>query len=493
MCVAILALVLLAAPACKKDFLEVPPQGFVTDDNFYSTAENALLGVNGIYSVLRLNTFNDGLFPMFDIMSDDAIKGSNATDALPNIGLPYDQFQLNASTGNTQSWYYTLYVGVRRSNAVIERVPPIKMDETLKKRIISEARFLRALFYLDLARGYGNVPFVTSLTLPTLDNLRQATAKQVYDEIVKPDLLYAKENLPATFTGENLGRATKGAANGLLARAALFFKEYDVARTAAEEVINSGLYSLEPDYERAFSVAGQYGPESVFEIGSIGQEDNFGQDQGGNQFGNVQGVRGSPNRGWGFNRPSMDLLRAFQPGDSRKEKGTIHVGEIIDGIEIKGDGDTPDVRVVNGDTVEIELYNQKVWTPGRNVPTQWGHHRRFIRYADILLMAAEANAQGGDPAKAAQYVNQVRARARNGAQGVLPDIAANDQLLQNIYQERRFELFLEGHRFFDLVRTDRTDLMVPLGFVKGKHELQPIPQPEIDVTNGKLKQNFGYN
>jgi hypothetical protein len=428
-------------------------------------------------------------------MSDDARKGSNPTDALPNIGIPYDQFQLNAATTNTQAWYNTLYVGVRRANAVIERVPTITMDTNLRARYVAEARFLRALFYLDLARGFGNVPFITSLKLPTTAELRQATAKEIYNEIITPDLQYAIAKLPSAYTGNDLGRATKWAAHGLLARASLYFKDFNTAAISTNAIIQSGIFSIEPDYERAFNVAGQYGPESVFEVGAIGQEDNFGADQGGNQYANVQGVRGSPNRGWGFNRPSIGLLREFEPGDSRKQKGLIYLNEVIDGVTILGDGSTPDFTLdpVTQDTLEYEIYSQKVWTPGINVPSQWGHHRRMIRYADVLLMAAEALVKTtGDAATAASYVNLVRTRARNGQAGILPDVPADANLLTAIYHERRTELFLESHRFFDLVRTDRTDLMVPLGFVKGKHEFQPLPQSEIDIAGGKLKQNPGY-
>ena len=492
---AVLTLGILVAfvPACK-DRLEVAPQGYVNSDNFFIDQPSALLGVNGVYSMLRRNGFNEGLFPILDIMSDDARKGSNPTDALSNIGLPYDQFQLNASTTDSQDWYSGLYQGIRRANAAIEKIPSVNMNETLRNRYLAEVRFLRALFYLDLARGFGNVPFITSLTLPSATEVRQATDREIYNEIIKPDLQYAVANLPASYTGDDVGRATKGAANGLLARAALFFGEFEVARDAAQAVIDAGIYSLEADYERAFSVAGQYGPESVFEVGAIGQEDYYSTDQGGNQYSNVQGVRGAPNRGWGFNRPSMSLLREFEPGDVRKYKGLIYLGEVIDGVLIQGDGSTPDFTLdANGDTLEYEIYNQKVWTPGINVPTAWGHHRRLIRYSDVLLMAAEAIVKtNGDLARAAGYVNLVRARARDGQEGVLPDVPADANLLNAIYHERRVELFLESHRFFDLVRTGRTDLMVPMGFVKGKHEHLPIPQPEIDISGNHIRQNPNY-
>lgn len=493
LCPGLLALALVLATTGCRNNLEVKPQGFVTDEALFATPENAKLGVNGCYNVLRFNQFNEGLFPILDIMADDYVKGSNPTDALSNIGLPYDRFQLNASTTNSQDWYAALYVGVRRTNSVIERVPSTPMDATLRNRYLAEARFLRALFYLDLARAFGNVPLVTTVNAPPANRVRQASAIEIYNEIIKPDLDFARQNLPLRYTGEDLGRATSGAANGLLARAALFFKDWAVARDAAVAVINSNVYSLEPNFIDAFSAGRQHGPESVFEIGATPQEDFFGQDLGGNQYGNVQGVRGSPNRGWGFNRPTYAFLKAFEPGDVRRRQSFIYLGDTLDGIVITGDGGTPDVTIVNGDTTEIEVYNRKVWTPGNNVPTQWGHNRRYIRYADVLLMAAEALVEtGGDASQAAGYINQVRARARGGNPAALPDVLPGDDLRQAVYRERRFELASESSRFYDLVRTGRTELMVPMGFVRGKHELQPIPQTEIDISGGHLKQNPQY-
>lgn len=175
-------------------------------------------------------------------------------------------------------------------------------------------------------------------------------------------------------------------------------------------------------------------------------------------------------------------------------KGTIiDLGDVIDGITIIGDGPTPDVTTdEDGNIIEVEAYNRKVWTPGNDVPSQFGHNRRLIRYADVLLMAAEALNENNKPGEALVYLNEVRLRARQGDDAILPDVTTTDkdELRSVILLERRRELAMEGHRFWDLVRTGRAaQVLGPLGFVAGKHELLPIPQNEIDLSQGALTQN----
>ena len=260
------------------------------------------------------------------------------------------------------------------------------------------------------------------------------------------------------------------------------------------QVINSNEYSLEPLFINANGVDGNNGIESVFEIGALQVE---GTESGGDQYANTQGVRGSPNKGWGFNRPTENLRGSFEPGDPRLKGTIIDLGDTIDGVPIIGDGPTPDVtKDGSGNIIEVECYNRKVWVPGDNTITQWGHHRRILRYADVLLMAAEALNENGKQSQALTYLNMVRERARQGNNSILPDIITTDQALlsDTIMLERRHELAMEGcHRFWDLVRTGRAAAILgPLGFVTGKHELLPIPQSEIDISQGTLTQNPNY-
>jgi starch-binding outer membrane protein, SusD/RagB family len=487
----ILLLLLVFLFGSCSDFLEKPLQGQLTQANFPVSGEDALLATNAVYHTLRINLFHQGLFPILDIMSDDGSKGSNPDDAAATVG-PYDKFQHIPTEGNITRWWSTLYEGVKRANVVIVEVPKIAMDESLKARYIGEAKFLRALFYFDLVRAWGGVPIITELNPPS--GSTRASRDEVYQLIIQ-DLLDASTALPekSGYAPKDLGRATKGAAKGLLAKVYLFNGDFVNAEKSALEVINSNQYDLEADFSSANSVSGEFGVESVFEIGGTPYENIT---QGGSQYANVQGVRGSPNRGWGFNRPTLDLQDSFEPGDPRLDATVIYLGEVLDGITIVGDGPTPNETIVNNQIVEIECYNQKVWTPGDNVPTQFAHNRRILRYADVLLMAAEALNENNKSTEAKIYLNQVRERARMGNPDILPDVteSGKDALRTLIQRERRHELAMEGHRFWDLVRWGLADeVLGPLGFQAGKHELLPLPQSEIDLTQEVLEQNPNWN
>lgn len=470
---------------CEK-FLDSNPQGYLNQENFPVSAQDALLAVNAAYAPMRFASYHSGTFPILDIMSDDARKGSNPNDAASTIG-PYDNFTFTTTGAELASWWTTLYQAIKMANVVIIKVADIDMDADLKNRYLGEAHFLRALYYFDLVRAWGGVPLVTELNPPL--QLGRSTREEVYD-LIESDLLFAIEHLPekTAYPSDQLGRASRGAANALMAKVALFQQDYINTEKYALEVINSNVYGLESVFVDANGVAGEHGIESVFEIGAAGQEAPPG-----NQYANVQGVRGTPNRGWGFNRPTPNLRGVFEEGDPRMKGTIIDLGDVIDGITIIGDGPTPDVTTdEDGNIIEVEAYNRKVWTPGNDVPSQFGHNRRLIRYADVLLMAAEALNENNKPGEALVYLNKVRLRARQGDDAILPDVTTTDkdELRSVILLERRRELAMEGHRFWDLVRTGRAaQVLGPLGFVAGKHELLPIPQNEIDLSQGALTQN----
>lgn len=476
------------------DFLQLDPQGELTQATFPTSQQDALLATNAVYTAVRNWYYNSGGYPILDIMSDDANKGSNTNDQLSTVGA-YDNFTFNSTGDGLDRWWATLYQGIKWANVVIEKVPEISMDVSLSERYVGEARFLRGLFYFDLVRAWGDVPEVTTSN-PQL-HLERTSSAEIYSLIVS-DLQYAEAHLPkrSEYASTDRGRATSGAAQALLAKVYLFQKDFVNAEVYALKVINSNEYSLEPRFIDANGVNGNNGVESIFEAGALGVEDFNG---GGAQYANTQGVRGLPNRGWGFNRPSVNLRKSFEPGDPRLKGTIIDLGDTIDGVFIHGDPDPANDPVIilnqNGDTINIQSYNRKVWTPGSDTPTQWGHHRRLIRYADLLLIAAEALNENGKPAEALNYLNQVRERARGGNISILPDVSTTDKnsLRDRILLERRHELALEGERFWDLIRTGKAAAALgPLGFVPGKHELLPIHQSEIDISQGSLTQNPNY-
>lgn len=488
-----LSVIFLGGLSCS-DLLDKPLQNTLTQASFPISESDALAATNACYYVFRESGYNTGLFPLDDIMSDDARKGSNPDDAASTVG-PFDEFEIFPTAGFFSNWWNTLYSGVKRTNVVIEFVPAIAMDEATKANYLAQARFVRAQLYFDATRAWGDVPIILSTT-PEFGATR-APQSEVH-ELIEGDLLAAipdlklKSEIPVS----EQGRATRGAAQALLAKLYLYQKRYAEAADLFDEVIDSGEYDLEADFDDANSVDGEFGVESVFEVGAV---DGLleGIENGTNFYANVQGVRGTPNRGWGFNRPTPDLINSFETGDPRLESTVLYLGEVIDGVTIAGDALTPDETLDgDGNVLEVECYNQKVWTPGTIVAPTQGHNRRIMRFADVLLMAAEAHNENSNPTQALTYLNRVRLRAREGNAGILPDITVTDRvaLADAIMNERRHELALEGHRFWDLVRTGRAPAVLgPLGFIEGTHELMPVPQIEVDLTQNSITQNEGYD
>jgi len=486
----LLVMLWLSAPACGEDFLEIGLFAELEETNFMQTESDARLATNAIYNVLREWRYHGG-FPIVDIMSDDASKGSNPTDGIQI--LAFDDFSFTPDAASVSGWYSQLYVGIKRANLVINRTPEIaEMSEQTRTQFLGEARFLRALTYFQLVRVYGDVPLI--LTVDPERKVARSPSSEIYNLIIE-DLLYAAENLPerSDYPLEELGRATRGAAKGILAKVYLFQNDFVNAEKYALEVINSGEYSLDPDFGNALAQAGEFGPGSIFEVGATAE--GFGD--GGHQYGNTQGIRGGPDRGWGFNRPTYDLIQSFEEEDPRMDATVAFLGEALGGIVLQGDPTTPDTTYFEGSTSikELECYNQKEWTPGTTPLASWGHNVRMLRYADVLLIAAEGLNENGQPNAALAFLNQVRERARGTNANILVDITETDQskLRHLIWDERRAELALEQHRFFDLVRTGQAESVLgPLGFVAGKHELFPIPQSEIDLSEGTLSQNPGW-
>jgi hypothetical protein len=481
--------------SCSESFLEVTPVGRVLESNFYQNQEQAFEALVAVYDVLQWN--DQGGFTMFrpllDVASDDCFAGGSDASDQPSW-VAWDAFNLNPDLGPQWGFWNKYYRGIYRANLFLEKIEGIEgVTPQFKSRTIAEAKFLRAKYYFDLVRLFGRVPLITNtLGSDEYYTVEQLGGSSIFAQI-EQDLNDAIGDLPETVSGNELGRVTKGAAQGLLGRAILFQNDNGKMGTAAsilEEIINSGNYSLEANYGDIFKTSNEYGVESVFEIsysdnsnagwggfGSGGGEGNVGI-----QFVGMRDYSGPTfATGWGFCPVTPNLVAAMN-GDPRFEH------TIIDANNLQGASYTPGYQET-GYFVRKYAPLQANTAGEGEIPLNWANNVREIRYADVLLMAAEALVRsGGDEAKARGYVNQVRARV-----GLAGLTSSGNQLLEDIYTERRLELACEGQRYFDLIRTGKAaTTLASDGFTAGKSEVLPIPQSEIDLSNGALTQNNGY-
>jgi hypothetical protein len=457
-----------------QNYLNVEPQGQPTSQQFFVTAADAAAATNAPYGKLRewnLTAFN--WLSVTTLTSDDAEKGSVSGDA--EFLNEFTFFRLTSTSGPVEGYWTGQYQQINLCNQVIQRVPAIDMDGTLKNRYVAEAKFLRALAYFNLVRAYGDVPLHTKVAETAEEsNPARSPAADVYTFIVQ-DLTDASSVLPASYSSTEVGRATKGAAFALLSKVQLYRKNYQAAQAAAAQVTG---YSLVSDYYSMFRVGGENGTESIFEVQCTTLPGNC--DASNSQWAECQGVR--PQFGWGFFNPTSSLESAFETGDQRKAGTILYRGQTTPS------GDVIDPNASNA------RYNMKAYVPN-SVTKVCGYGRdqniRVLRYAEVLLINAEATNELGQTATALGYVNQVRQRAGLAALSTSLSQAAARQA---IWQERRVELALEyGDRFFDLVRQGRAaSVLASKGFTAGKNELMPIPLSQITLSGGKLVQNPGY-
>lgn len=496
----VLMLSLVVLNACQDKFLDRQPLDQVTESTFYKTEADAVAAINAAYDPLQWYLVygrGDWHFRWLfgEVVSDNADKGGSGDNDQPNM-LQLANFTANANNGHIEGEWATKYTGIYRANLVLEKVPAIEMNNDLKARILAEAKFLRGYYYYELVIKFGGVPLVLNSLRPSEYNLSRATAAECWAQIEK-DLTEAAAVLPekGQYGANDLGRATKGAANGYLLKALSFQKKWVEAEAVANTIINSGQYSLAADYSSIFKQSGENGSGSVFEIQyRAGTNNNWGAPWLGE--GNINNVftraRG-PFNGWGFVIPTQSLVDEFETGDPRLTATVVQAGDVV------GDWGVYDPTQIDPayKYASRKFFIDMAEVPQGEDPNLNGPgNDRILRYADILLLHAEAAANNGNEAAARTSVNLVRARARNGNNAILPDVTASGvDLLNAIYHERRVELALEGHRFFDLVRWGRagsTMRSTGVNFVDGVHELFPIPQSQIDVTNGSLNQNPGY-
>ncbi|WBV61206.1 RagB/SusD family nutrient uptake outer membrane protein [Chryseobacterium camelliae] len=467
-----LSIVLLSfIVGCKDDYLNVDEYWKKDATEFFKTQDDAIQATSAIYSFLR--SWENSAFPyqyLFGVPADDVEKGSNPGDAsFINV---YNNFTYTQSDGGVEGYWIGQWQAVNRCNQVITNVPAIEMDATLKNRLIAEAKMLRAYFYFNLVRIYGGVPIYDGLQANY--NIPRNSVNEVYDFIIS-DLTSAAAVLPQAYGAADLGRVTKGGALGLLSKVYLYKKDWQKAYDTSNQVIGMG-YALDSDFNHLFRPAGEFGSESVFEVNC-----QCSTQFGGSQYAEVQGVRNQ--FGWGFFTPTTALENAFEPGDIRKELTILREGETT----IEGD------LIKKGDPQAGNMWNQKVYVPKSLNNNSCGYgsiqNIRILRFAEVLLINAEAANELGNTGVATTNLNKVRTRAQ------LPNTTASGQagLRTAIWNERRVELALEGDRFVDLVRTGQaTTVLASYGYKAGKNEVFPIPLNSIVQSNGILTQNPGY-
>lgn len=474
----------LLAAGCTSSFLEVPPQGQQPGQQFWKSADDAAKAVNAMYANLHeWKQVGFASIAIESLGSDDVEKGSDLNDAA--FLSKYHDFTVGPTEGQNLDFWKGQYQEINFCNQVLDNVPNINMDANLKNRYLAEAKFIRAFAYFRLVRAYGDVPLRLQVPKGAEEyNLARTPKAQVWTTIEK-DLADAVAGLPPSYGANDVGRATKGAALALSAKVAMYQQKWNDVLNYTNQVATLG-YDLFPNYEKMFRIANENCIESVFEIQCQLIPGN--PDASNSQYSEVQAVRGVPGGGWGFNVPSADLANnAYETGDPRRGATIIFRGETT------AEGDVIPPSVPN------PMYNKKSYVPFSLFVSGYksgaDQNVRVIRFAEVLLMNAEANNELGNTADALKSLNRVRLRARGGNPNILPDVTVTDkaQLRNAIWRERRVELAMEFDRFFDVIRQGRAAAIFgPRGFQAGRNEIWPVPQNEIDISAGKLVQNPGY-
>ncbi|MCU7693755.1 RagB/SusD family nutrient uptake outer membrane protein [Haoranjiania flava] len=496
--------------SCKK-LLDRQPLRATMEDLNQGGLEGQIYGLYGGIRNPDLGGAAWGHIPWLAIHSfrdDDAMKGSSDADGA-DWAVIYDQYQYSKDHWSTNIYYERKYQMIDVANVILQTADSLKLTDPASLINIGEARFFRALAYFDLVRTYGEVRKVDFpvRNAAQVNSLAKSTVPEIY-ALIDGDLQYSIQHLPLNWNNAAgisrfPGRLTSGAAKTLYAKALLYRQRWSEALSLCQQIIASGQYALESNYSRIFQDAGENGPESIFEIqaykGPGGVPDQY------SLFATAQGVRGSDasgwNMGWGWNTPTQNLVDSYEQSDPRKRRTILFSGQ-SDDPQYGGYGRTlPPYPSV----LPRPYWNKKVYAdPAVQAATNdlhgnGGYNQRILRYADVILMAAEAANETGNGAMAEEYLEMVRARARESQPGVLPKITFQNQLQMRtaIKYERRIEFAMEGERFFDLVRWgDAVTVLGPLGYTHRNRYL-PLPQPIIDQSdkvNGVhvLKQNPEY-
>jgi starch-binding outer membrane protein, SusD/RagB family len=480
----IFALITSAIISCSDDFVKVEPPYALDSENYFNTESDYDKALIGAYDMLHSSYIN---VLMGEIASDNTLSGGEAATDVPGI-QQVDEMTHNPVNANLKNLWDWMFAGVQRCNYIMEF-----KDKTAfanKNQVIAETRYLRAYYHFELVKWFGGIPLKGDKRFNVDDEktIPRSSVADVYASI-EADLNFAIANL--SITNAQTGRVTKGAAQALLGKAYLYQNKFSEASQVLEQLINTNSYSLVTNYNAIFENNTENNSESVFEIQyTDAQGADFGclQCSEGNVAVGFNGIRNYSgplfDGGYSFNVPTAEAYNVFEVGDARRNVAVLDIAawatanNATYGTGYKHTGYFNRKYLARqGDT---NIGDQNLTNP---------NNYRSIRYADVLLMAAEAFNRSGNDTKATTYLNLVRRRAFgdlnhdiNATSGTLTDF---------IWAERRVELMGEGHRFFDLVRTGKAVSKIT-GFTVDKNEIFPIPFEEIQFSSGNWQQNPGY-
>lgn len=457
--ISILLTALVGLTACQNGFLELKPLSQPNVDNFYKTANDFNNAVNGAYDALQSSTQYGGDYnTIIETRSDNVLDN----DPSSGSGLRYniDRFIEPTTNSVLRDTWGSLYTGINRCNLILDKIDAVSMDATLKARYKGEAQFVRALSYFNLVRLWGKVPLV--LTAGTTADARSYTRNEIADvyAAIEKDLTAAAAGLPASYTGNDVGRATSGSAKGLLGKVYVTEKKYDLAVNTLKELVTGTTYQLLANIADVFAVTNKNNAELLFSVkykkgGSLGEGH-------GSWYGTSIGDNIEPS-----------LRAAYSAGDKRLPL-TVQV---------------PVPTSINA--VPRKFYDELSTT------NDVGNDFPVLRFADVLLLYAEALNEVGYQASGDAFTALNRVRTRAGvANYTAAQLATKEAFRTAVINERRLELALENDRWFDLVRTGTAvEAIKVTGITMPAYRVYyPIPQSEIDVYNNKttFPQNDGY-
>ncbi len=490
-------LVMMNAVGCKK-FLTNEVPGAFPEDDFYKTDADVTQAVTGVYDMMQAHYNSNwaSLYMVKSLLTDESNAGGSDAGDQPGYQT-LDDYNFDATNDKVRDVWRMCYYAIYRANKVITKADDLT---PLRKRLIAEAKVLRAYNYFELVTLWGDIPLVLNDIPPSqFTSTPRSSKADVYKQIEK-DLTEAASVLPlkTSYSIADRFRVSKGTAQALLGKTLLFEQKWVEAGAQFDLVINSAVYSVAPSIASAFSQQSEFGQESIFEISySNGRSYDWGNFPWGaapesNIHVQLMGPRGdyytkapadSLIAGWGFIRPKQKMWNAFiaDGGVARRNQSIMSQAELI---AAGGNWTAPGDRDYEG-FFQRKYGSFNNATGGPIGELNYGTNWRQIRYSDVMLMAAEAYYRT-DENKARGYLNQVRQK-----RGVADVTATGTALFDAIVRERQVELAFEGVRFQDLVRWGKASTELgPLGFVAGKHEVLPIP--DYDVKTGGLRQNPGY-